>query len=120
VSVAVGSVVGMVDYTLTGVIRTTDSGRFTLHTDAGKEDIDTQHEAVVRGQHILESIAKKRMKRDHVTNPLFNFSVKEKKVRTGHGDNVLLELELLLRATGRPDLSRQIETRFSSIRKKPL
>lgn len=120
VSVAVGSVVGMVDYTLPGVIRTSDSGRFTLHTDAGKEDIDTKHEAVVRGQRILESIARERMKQDHVSNPLFDFTVKEKKVRTGHGDEILLELELRLRTTGRPDISRQIENRFSPIGKKLL
>jgi N-methylhydantoinase A/oxoprolinase/acetone carboxylase beta subunit len=105
VAVAIGAVVGMVDFTVKGIIRKSDSGRFTLHTDAGKEDIVTKDEAVIQGKQILESIAKAKMSRDHVSTPLFKFTQNEKKFKTGYGEEVFLELELRLRATGRPDIN---------------
>jgi len=114
-SVAVGSVVGIVDYKATGVIRMSESARFSLHTDAGKEDFDLYEDAMLHGRRIIEAIARERMRKDYVKNPLLQFSKNEKKVKTGHGDEVLLEAELCIRATGRPDVMKQTDVQVRSI-----
>ena len=102
VSVAVGALVGMVDVSFTGKIRLIDSGRYTLFTDAGRESFNTLEMAIEHGRLVLESIAKERMLRDRVTEPLLDFSVEERAVKGGHGEGIHIETELRLRATGRP------------------
>jgi N-methylhydantoinase A/oxoprolinase/acetone carboxylase beta subunit len=104
VSVAVGAVVGMVDRTMTAIIRKTDSGRFVLHSESGKTEYDTIHEAVKEGQQILEALARITMKRDQVMEPVLNFSVTEKQAKTAGGEEIYLETQLRLRATGRPNV----------------
>lgn len=107
VSVAVGAVVGMVDINVTSKIRPDDSGHYTLHTDTGKEKFNTLGEAMEHGRRLMEKFARKRMRQDNVLEPLLEFAVEEKKVKTGHGEEIHLETELRLRATGRPDVSKQ-------------
>ncbi len=114
VAVAVGSVVGIVDYNATGVVRMSESARFSLHTDAGKKDFDLYEDAMLYGQRILETSARERMQKDYVKNPLLQFTKNEKKVKTGHGDEVLLEAELCIRATGRPDVMEHTEDRYTA------
>ncbi len=109
VSVAVGSVVGMVDTTVTGIIRPDTTGRYILHTNAGREHFNTLKEAVERGQRVLEALARKRMQRDYVHNPFVDCTVKEKNVKTRHGEEFHLETELSLRAWGRPNVWEQAD-----------
>jgi N-methylhydantoinase A/oxoprolinase/acetone carboxylase beta subunit len=107
VSVAVGAVVGLVDRTLTAIIRKTDTGRFVLHSESGMAEYNTIQEALKEGQQKLETLAGNALKRDHVMAPVFDFSVKEKRARTAGGEEIYLETQLHLRATGRPDVWRQ-------------
>lgn len=57
----------------------------------------------------LDRIAIERMRQDSVINPLFQLIVNVKKVKIEHGNEVLLETELCLRGTGRPDVSEHTE-----------
>lgn len=107
VAVAVGALVGMVDRTITAKIRPNDSGRYNLHTDVGRENFNTLEEAVNQGRRLLEELARKRMRRDHVVEPLLEFAVEERKAKTTQGQEIHLETELRLRATGRPNVSKQ-------------
>ncbi|MBW1981657.1 MAG: hydantoinase/oxoprolinase family protein [Deltaproteobacteria bacterium] len=107
VSVAVGAVVGMVDFTLVGTIRRTPSRRYTLYTAAGREDFDTFEESLQQGRERLENLAWQRMLRNRVRAPQLEFQTVDKKVPSGHGDEVYLETELRLRAWGRPNVEEQ-------------
>jgi N-methylhydantoinase A/oxoprolinase/acetone carboxylase beta subunit len=104
VSVAVGAVVGMVDYTVTALIRADESGHFILHSEDGRAEFNTRKEALENGRRKLEALARSRMKTDHVAEPLLDFSVEEKSVKTGGGEDIYLEILLRLRATGRPNV----------------
>ncbi len=107
VSVAVGSVVGTVDETFAALVRKTDTGRFSLHTGTLRAEFDTYEEAVRSGRKDLEESARLSMEKNGIPKPLFDFSLKENKVKSGKGEEILLEAELLLQATGRPDLALQ-------------
>jgi N-methylhydantoinase A/oxoprolinase/acetone carboxylase beta subunit len=107
VSVAVGAVVGMVDRTMTAIIRRTDNGGFVLHSETGMNEYHTIHEALKEGQQKLEALARISMRRDHVTEPVLDFSVVEKQARTAGGEEIYLETQLSLRATGRPNVWQQ-------------
>jgi N-methylhydantoinase A/oxoprolinase/acetone carboxylase beta subunit len=104
VSVAVGAVVGMVDITVRGKVIPTDTGHYRLYTAAGKETFGTLEESLVSGRQRLEDLARERMRRSHVAEPLIDFVVEEKRVKTGRGEEIHLETELRLRATGRPNV----------------
>ena len=107
VSVAVGAVVGLVDRTLTAIIRKTDTGRFVLYSEAGMAEYPTIHQALKEGQQKLETLAGNALKRDHVIAPVFDFNVTEKQVETAGGEEIFLETQLRLRATGRPNVWQQ-------------
>jgi N-methylhydantoinase A/oxoprolinase/acetone carboxylase beta subunit len=107
VSVAVGAVVGMVDRTMTAIIRKTDTGSFVLHSETGMDEYNTIHEALKAGQQKLEALARVTMRRDHVMEPVLDFSVTEKQARTAGGEEIYLETQLRLRATGRPNVWQQ-------------
>jgi N-methylhydantoinase A/oxoprolinase/acetone carboxylase beta subunit len=106
VSVAVGAVVGVVDFTISGKIRPEDSGRFILHTSAGRMTCDTVDEAIELGSRVLDKLARERMRLNNVPEPLLDFSVKEKMVKAGSED-IFIEADLRLRATGRPNVWEQ-------------
>lgn len=107
VSVAVGAVVGMVDCTITALIRSNESGRFILHTEEGREEYRSKQEALENGKSKLEDFARKRMKQDQVAEPLIEFSVEDKSAKAGSGEDIYLETQLRLRATGRPNVCQQ-------------
>jgi N-methylhydantoinase A/oxoprolinase/acetone carboxylase beta subunit len=104
VSVAVGAVVGIVDITITGKIVLSDAGRYCLYTPAGRYTFPTLREALEQGQQILDQLARERMEQSHVNEPLLDFVAEEKRIKTGHGEEIYLETELRLRATGRPNV----------------
>lgn len=101
---AVGAVVGVVDVHLTGEIRPTSSGKYSLHTPQGKEVFDTLPQALDRGRFILEALAGEQMVKNHVADPLTDFSTEERKVKTSSGQEVYLETVLHMEATGRPNV----------------
>ena len=107
VACAVGAVVGVVSIHLTGEIRPTPAGKYSLHTPQGKEVFDTLSQAVKRGKVILDAIAGDQMLKNHVPDPLTRFSTEERKVKTGSGQEVYLETVLFLEATGRPNVWKQ-------------
>jgi N-methylhydantoinase A/oxoprolinase/acetone carboxylase beta subunit len=107
VACAIGAVVGVVDVHLTGEIRPTASGKYSLHTPQGKEVCDTLPQALDRGRFILEALAGEQMVKNHVADPLTNFSTEERKVKTSSGQEVYLETVLHMEATGRPNVWKQ-------------
>jgi N-methylhydantoinase A/oxoprolinase/acetone carboxylase beta subunit len=104
VACAVGAVVGMVNITLTGEIRPADSGRYALHTPAGREIFQSIQEALDRGEIVLEGLAREQMLRNYVADPIFDFSTEEKKVVAATGEEIYLATILRLQATGRPNV----------------
>jgi len=107
VSVAVGAVVGMVDRTITAIIRKNDAGCFVLHYENGKVEFNTIDEALKKGRQKLEDLARVKMRQDHVVEPLFDFIIEEKKAKTSSGEEIYIETQLRLRATGRPNVWQQ-------------
>ena len=107
VACAIGAVVGVVSVHLTGEIRPTASGKYSLHTPQGKEVFDTLSQALDRGRFALEALAGEQMLKNHVADPLIDFSTEEKKAKTSSGQEVYLETLLHLRGTGRPNVGRQ-------------
>ena len=107
VACAVGAVVGVVDVHLTGEIRPTASGKYSLHTPQGKEIHDGLSEAIDRGRGILETLVGEQMLKNHVADPLIDFSTEEKRVRTRSGQEVFLTAILHTRGTGRPSISKR-------------
>ena len=107
VSVAVGAVVGMVDRPMTAIIRKTDTGSFVLHSETGMDEYNTINEALKAGQQKLEALARVTMGRDYVMEPVLDFSVTEKQARTAGGEEIYLDTQLRLRATGRPNVWQQ-------------
>jgi N-methylhydantoinase A/oxoprolinase/acetone carboxylase beta subunit len=107
VACAIGAVVGVVEAHLTGEIRPTASGKYSLHTPQGKEVFDTPPQALDRGRMILEVLAGEQMAKNHVADPLTNFSTEERKVKTSSGQEVYLETVLHMEATGRPNVWKQ-------------
>jgi N-methylhydantoinase A/oxoprolinase/acetone carboxylase beta subunit len=107
VACAIGAVVGVVEAHLTGEIRPTASGKYSLHTPQGKEVFDTLPQALDRGKMILEVLAGEQMAKNHVADPLTNFSTQERKVKTSSGQEVYLETVLHMEATGRPNVWKQ-------------
>jgi hypothetical protein len=71
------------------------------------DEYNTIHEALKEGQQKLEAFAKITMRRDHVMEPVLDFSVTEKQARTAGGEEIYLETQLRLRATGRPNVWQQ-------------
>jgi N-methylhydantoinase A/oxoprolinase/acetone carboxylase beta subunit len=102
VSVAVGAICGMVDRTLSAIIRKNESGRVILHTELGKNEFGTMDEALTTGRRQLEKSAREIMRKDHVTDPLLDFKIEEKTAEAASGEEIYLETQLILRATGRP------------------
>jgi N-methylhydantoinase A/oxoprolinase/acetone carboxylase beta subunit len=107
VACAVGAVVGVVSFALTGEIRPTASGKYSLHTPRGKEIFDTHGRALDQGRQILESLARLRMLKDFVADPFIHFTTEEKRVKTSSGQEVFLLTLLQLQATGRPNVWKQ-------------
>jgi hypothetical protein len=93
-----------VDRTVTAVIRKTDTDRFVLHSETGMDEYDTIDAAVKDGQQKLEALAKITMRGDHVQDPILDFNATEKQARTAGGEEIYLETQLRLRATGRPNV----------------
>jgi N-methylhydantoinase A/oxoprolinase/acetone carboxylase beta subunit len=104
VSAAVGAIVGMVDITLLAEIRPDEAGRFVLYSDAGKESFPTRQDALERARERLEQSARDRLLQDYVVDPMLEFSVEDRMVRSGHGEDLYLETIACLRATGRPSV----------------
>jgi N-methylhydantoinase A/oxoprolinase/acetone carboxylase beta subunit len=102
VSVAVGAIIGMVDRTLTATIRKNESGRIILHTQLGKNEFDTMAEALNTAQNQLETFARQIMRKDHISDPLLDYKIEEKTAKAAGGEEIHLETQLTLRATGRP------------------
>jgi N-methylhydantoinase A/oxoprolinase/acetone carboxylase beta subunit len=107
VACAIGAVVGVVTVHLTGEVRPTPSGRYSLHTPQGKEVLDKVPQAIDRGRFILEALAGEQMLKNHVADPLTSFSTEERKVRASSGQEVYLETILHMEATGRPNVWKQ-------------
>ncbi len=107
VSVAVGAVVGMVNKTFIARIRPNESGLFTLYTDTGRNTFNAIKEAIEEGRETLERLARDRMRRDKVIDPLLDFTVEEKKVTSSHGKEIHLETVLHMHAKGRPNVWEQ-------------
>ncbi len=107
VACAVGAVVGVVNVHLTGEIRPTSSGKYSLHTPQGKKVFDTHPQALDQGEKILDALAKDQMIKNHVADPLIDFSTEERKVKTSSGQEVYLETVLYVEATGRPNVWKQ-------------
>jgi hypothetical protein len=59
------------------------------------------------GKSKLEDFARKRMQQDQVAEPLIEFSVEDKSAKAGSGEDIYLETQLRLRATGRPNVCQQ-------------
>ena len=108
VSVAVGAVVGLVDRTMTAIIRKTETGSFVLYSEAGMAEYPTMNEALKEGRQKLETLAGNALIRDHVTEPVFDFSVTEKHAESAGGEEIFLETQLRLRATGRPNVWQKV------------
>jgi hypothetical protein len=102
VSVAVGSVVGMVDRTFTGTIRIDRSGTYDLFTARAREVCQNLEQAKALGHRRLEEMARDEMTRNYVRDPLFEFKIKDQVVSSGSEQPVYLQTDLTLRATGRP------------------
>jgi N-methylhydantoinase A/oxoprolinase/acetone carboxylase beta subunit len=94
VSVAVGAVVGVVDRTSNAVIRNAESGGFILHTENGRKEFISMDAAIEAGRQKLEIHARERMKKDHVVEPLINFSINKKTAKAACGENIYLETRL--------------------------
>jgi len=107
VACAVGAVVGAVNVSLTGEVRPTASGKYSLHTPKGKDVYDQLPEALDQGRMVLENLARDQMLKNHVADPFIDFSTEEKKVKTSSGQEVYLATLLHLQATGRPNVSKQ-------------
>ena len=67
----------------------------------------TLPEALDQGRMVLENLARDQMLKNHVADPLIDFSTEEKKVKTSSGQEVYLATLLHLEATGRPNVSKQ-------------
>ena len=107
VACAIGAVVGVVEVHLTGEIRPTASGKYSLHTPQGKEVFDTLPQALDRGRMILEALAGEQMAKESRCRSPHDFSTEEKKVKTSSGQEVYLETVLHMEATGRPNVWKQ-------------
>jgi N-methylhydantoinase A/oxoprolinase/acetone carboxylase beta subunit len=104
VSVAVGAVVGLVEMRFNGMIRPNSSGGWDLYTAAGKESFSDVNSALATGRQRLEELAIEDMRKNWVENPLFDFRFKEKIVTSASGDELHLQTDLFLVATGRPNV----------------
>jgi N-methylhydantoinase A/oxoprolinase/acetone carboxylase beta subunit len=102
VSVAVGSVVGMVDRTFSGTIRPNRSGTYDLFTARAREVCQDLKEAKALGRRRLKEMARNEMTRNYVSDPLFKFEIKDQVVSSASEHPVYLQTDLTLRATGRP------------------
>lgn len=107
VACAIGAVVGVVSVHLTGEIRPTASGKYSLHTPQGKEVFDTLKQALDRGRFALKALAGEQMLKNHVADPLITFSKEEKNAKTSSGQEVYLATVLNVEATGRPSVWKQ-------------
>jgi N-methylhydantoinase A/oxoprolinase/acetone carboxylase beta subunit len=107
VACAVGAVVGVVSVHLTGEVRPTASGKYSLHTPEGKEVLDSLAQALDRGRVVLEGLVRDQMLKNHVVDPLTRFSAEERRVKASSGEEVYLETVLRLEATGRPNVWKQ-------------
>lgn len=104
VSVAIGAVVGLVEMRFKGMIRPNGDGKWDLHTAAGKESFSDYTAALAIGREQLEELARDDMKKNWVESPLIDFQFKDQKVAAGGGKELHLQTDLLLVATGRPNL----------------
>ncbi|MBC2716142.1 MAG: hydantoinase/oxoprolinase family protein [Desulfobacteraceae bacterium] len=104
VSVAVGSVIGMVDKTYKGLIRANGSNTFDLFTPKARKNCNSLEEAVALGRTIMEDLARDEMRQNYVGDPLIKFNFYEQCL-SGEEEDIHLETELFLRATGRPNVS---------------
>jgi len=103
----VGAIVGMVNVVIVGEIRLTGSGKYSLHTQEGREIFDHLEMAVDRGRALLERLARHYMSKNHVEDPVFNFSVEDKTAATNSGEEIYLFTLLRLQAAGRPNVWKQ-------------
>lgn len=108
VAVAVGAVVGMVDIKLSATIIPTDSGKYILYTEKERREFSMEAQAVENGRRYLETLARERMTQDLVSEPLIHFQTQRKTAKSSNGEDVMLEIRLLVHATGRPDVA-QVE-----------
>lgn len=101
VSVAVGAVVGLVDMTMTAIVRPNEAGAFDLFTPTKSTFLHLE-DAVRAGKTDLEAQAREEMTRNYVASPLLDLKVEDRKVRSSTGEEVHLETVITLRASGRP------------------
>jgi hypothetical protein len=87
-------VVGVIDRTSNAVIRNAESGGFILHTENGRKEFISMDAAIEAGRQKLEIHARERMKKDHVVEPLINFSINKKTAKAACGENIYLETRL--------------------------
>ena len=102
VSVAVGAVVGLVDRTLTAVIRPDTAGGWNLHGPEAKMRLSSHDEAVEEGRRMLEAGLIEEMRVNLVPDPLLDFQAIQNKAQAKGREEIHLETRLTLRATGRP------------------
>lgn len=104
VSVAVGSVVGIVDRTYKGFTMANDSGDFDLFTPKGKKACKSLEEAIETGRAMMEDLAREEMLQNYVDEPLIEFESYAVAFDETSADGSL-RTELALRASGRPTVS---------------
>jgi N-methylhydantoinase A/oxoprolinase/acetone carboxylase beta subunit len=102
VSVAVGAVVGMVDRTFAGTVRPNRLGTYDLFTARARETCQSLKEAKTIGRRRLEQIARDEMTRNYVNDPLIEFSANDQVVAAAGKQEVYIQTDIILRATGRP------------------
>ncbi len=107
ITCAVGAVVGLVSVSLKGEIRPTSSGKYSLHTGEGREVHGDLSGAIDRGRVILENLAREQMVKNHIVDPVIDFSIEEEKAKASSGQEVYLGTLLHLQATGRPNVGKQ-------------
>jgi len=108
VSTAVGAVVGAVEVILRGEVHPTPSGAAILYTPGGRAELPELDNALAEGRRALEALARDRLARDGVADPVLHW-IEEKTTAPlgGGGGELHLRTELTLTASGRVDLARR-------------
>lgn len=87
-----------------GMIRPCGDGKWDLYTAAGKDSLPDFGAALATGRAQLEALAREDMKKNWVDEPLMDFRFSNQKVEVAGGEELHLQTDLLLIATGRPNL----------------
>lgn len=108
VSTAVGGVVGAVEVVLRAEVHPTPAGPAILYTPRERAEFPKLDDALAEGRRVLEALARDRLARDGVTDPVFHWAQEKETAPLGAGGGELhLRTELTLTASGRVDLARR-------------